>query len=518
MRREASVRDVMRQVDFYYMTRPQLERMPGVTQRDIVSMMKQYRIDLEKVRGFDARLLHPLPVNSAIAEIDYPVYFTPAQAFFAQAEFGVFLRKALLHEMLGHEGYRRYGGRLAEELATGNNRLARGIRGVKQSGMFIDKIHDGTVIDHLAQGTLRAVSDALDLENRGYSCTTATITEKPNPFIKTNMPELPERDLKRIALLSPEPTIDYVQDGRIARKFVYLLCANGNCITRTVNEDVPPRFYRDAGTIRCRYCRRPYTVAHRKVSPEEMKGYLDSLPSRIEPVAYPDQTMIDPHVHLRDWNQAAKETLRHGFSVAWRAGLDGLFEMPNTDPPLTTRETILRRIDDADAALRGLGVGLFHGLYAGLTAVPRQIEEAVRAWRELFPRVVGLKMFAGNSTGNMGIRMREEQALVYRTLAALGFTGVLAVHCEKEELLRPGDGDSARPVSHARARPPAAEVASVDDQVQLAQKAAFRGTLAVCHISTPWALDVLKGGHSKGPGSGRRLSSGLRAHPASRAP
>jgi dihydroorotase len=226
--------------------------------------------------------------------------------------------------------------------------------------------------------------------------------------------------------------------------------------------------------------------------------------------------MIDPHVHLRDWNQAAKETLRHGFSVAWRAGLDGLFEMPNTDPPLTSRETILRRIDDADAALRGLGVGLFHGIYAGLTAVPRQIEEAVRAWRELFPRVVGLKMFAGNSTGNMGIGMREEQALVYRTLAALGFTGVLAVHCEKEELLRPGDWDSSRPVSHARARPPAAEVASVDDQVQLARKAAFRGTLAVCHISTPWALDVLKHGHRKDPtpAAGFHVACGLTPHHA----
>jgi dihydroorotase len=209
--------------------------------------------------------------------------------------------------------------------------------------------------------------------------------------------------------------------------------------------------------------------------------------------------MIDPHVHLRDWSQAAKETLTHGFSVAWRAGLDGVFEMPNTDPPLTTRQAILRRIDDADAALRGLGISLFHGLYAGLTAVPRQIEEAVRAWRELFPRVVGLKMFAGQSTGNMGIIMREEQALVYRTLAALGFTGVLAVHCEKDSLLRPADWDSSRPVSHARARPPAAEVASVDDQVQLAKKASFKGTLAVCHISTPWALDLLRGGHDEKP-------------------
>ncbi len=286
--REKTVRDVMAQVDFYYMTRPQLERMPGVTQKDIVGMMKQYRIDLGKVEGFDTRVLHPLPVNSEIAEIDYRVYFTPAQAFFSQAEFGIFHRKALLHEMLGHEGYRRYSGELPAELAVGNNRLQRKIHGAKQSGMFIDKIHDGTVIDHLGVGALRAVDEALDLETRGYSCTTATISEKPTPFIKTNLRDLTERDLKRIALISPEPTIDSIRDGRMTEKFVYLLCANANCISRTVNEDVPPRFYDDDGVIRCRYCRRPYTIAHRKVSEEESKEFLRSLPKRIEPVAYPD--------------------------------------------------------------------------------------------------------------------------------------------------------------------------------------------------------------------------------------
>jgi dihydroorotase len=206
--------------------------------------------------------------------------------------------------------------------------------------------------------------------------------------------------------------------------------------------------------------------------------------------------MIDPHVHLRDWNQAAKETLRHGLGVAFRAGLDCVFEMPNTDPPLTTREAILRRIDDADAAVNGLGIRIFHGMYAGVTAVPRQIEEAVRAWRELYPRVVGLKMFAGQSTGNMGITGVDAQALVYRTLAALGYTGVLAVHCEKEELMRAEVWDPSQPVSHARARPPAAEVASVDDQTRLASQASFRGTLHVCHISTPWALDLLRNTHA----------------------
>jgi dihydroorotase len=229
--------------------------------------------------------------------------------------------------------------------------------------------------------------------------------------------------------------------------------------------------------------------------------------------------MIDPHVHLRDWNQAHKETLRHGFSVAWRAGLDGVFEMPNTDPPLTSRPTIQRRIRDADSALRGLGIPLFHGLYAGLTADPLQIAEAVQAWREFFPRVVGLKMFAGHSTGNMGIVDREAQAGVYRTLAGLGFTGVLAVHCEKESMLRPEAWDPGRPSSHGRARPPAAEVASVDDQVELAREADFRGTLHVCHISTPWALDVLRGTHApslpeSAPPRPLRVSCGLTPHHA----
>jgi dihydroorotase len=222
--------------------------------------------------------------------------------------------------------------------------------------------------------------------------------------------------------------------------------------------------------------------------------------------------MIDPHVHLRDWNQAAKETLRHGLGVAYRAGLDGVFEMPNTDPPLTSREAILRRIDDADTAVNSLGIGIFHGLYAGITAVPRQIEEAVRAWRELFPRVVGLKMFAGQSTGNMGIGGIDAQALVYRTLAALGYTGVLAVHCEKEAFMRAEVWDPSQPVSHTRARPPAAEVASVDDQTRLAAEASFRGTLHVCHISTPWALDLLRNAHA-GPHRGSPRISPHRGSP-----
>jgi dihydroorotase len=225
--------------------------------------------------------------------------------------------------------------------------------------------------------------------------------------------------------------------------------------------------------------------------------------------------VIDPHVHLRDWAQASKETVRHGLESAWRAGLDAVFEMPNTDPALTGRETILRRIELADRAVRDLGEPIFHGLFAGLTPDPRQREGAVRAWRDLFPRVVGLKMFAGHSTGNMGIVEETGQRAVYRHLAELGFTGVLAVHCEKEGLMARGadggpDWDPARPASHAAARPPEAETASVRDQLGFAAEAGFPGRLHVCHASVPETVGLVRTARE----AGRRVSCAVTPHHA----
>ena len=55
--------------------------------------------------------------------------------------------------------------------------------------------------------------------------------------------------------------------------------------------------------------------------------------------------LIDPHVHLRDGSQFKKETIRHGLDVAYCAGLDAVFEMPNTDPALISAEKIEERME-----------------------------------------------------------------------------------------------------------------------------------------------------------------------------
>ena len=67
--------------------------------------------------------------------------------------------------------------------------------------------------------------------------------------------------------------------------------------------------------------------------------------------------MIDPHVHLRDWEQSSKETILHGMTVASRLGFTHLFDMPNTSPACTDRDTILARLADGGEAAEGAADG-----------------------------------------------------------------------------------------------------------------------------------------------------------------
>lgn len=201
--------------------------------------------------------------------------------------------------------------------------------------------------------------------------------------------------------------------------------------------------------------------------------------------------MIDPHVHLRDWGQHQKETVKHGLEVAYKAGLDAVFEMPNTKPVLTSKEIIEKRIELADKAIKELGINIFHGIYAGITNNPEQVEEMIKMHEKLFPRVIGLKMFTGHSTGSMGIIKENDQKTVYKTLARLNYKGVLALHCEKESELKDVFNPAA-PFTHTQARPPKAEIKSIKDQIKFAQEASYKGVMHICHISVPEALEEIE--------------------------
>ncbi|MEK6859771.1 MAG: dihydroorotase family protein [Nanoarchaeota archaeon] len=203
--------------------------------------------------------------------------------------------------------------------------------------------------------------------------------------------------------------------------------------------------------------------------------------------------MIDCHVHLRDWNWKHKETIEHGLHVAEAAGLSGVFDMPNTEPVITSRELVERRLKDA----RKVDSPVFYGLYVGLTSDPEQIKEAVECVREYFPRreesvsVVGLKMFAGKSVGDLSVVHDEEQMQVYWTLAELNYRGVLAVHCEDESQMHPELWDPENPISHCKARPKTAEIRSITKQILFANEADYQGHLHILHVTTHQSVNVV---------------------------
>ncbi|MEK7447780.1 MAG: amidohydrolase family protein [Patescibacteria group bacterium] len=193
---------------------------------------------------------------------------------------------------------------------------------------------------------------------------------------------------------------------------------------------------------------------------------------------------IDPHVHLRDEEQNYKETIVHGLDTAKKMGVDIVFDMPNTQKPILTEEDVVRRLKLVPDAEKGR-----YFLYIGATADAEQLKNAAKLVEEV-KEVIGIKMFAGKSTGTLEIIDEDEQKGVYSVLAKCGYTGVLAVHCEKEAHIT-DTFDPKNPITHATSRPNSAEHESIKDQIRFAQESGFQGTLHICHTSTKESVELV---------------------------
>lgn len=218
--------------------------------------------------------------------------------------------------------------------------------------------------------------------------------------------------------------------------------------------------------------------------------------------------MIDPHVHLRDWKQSDKETIAHGLRVARKAGIERVFDMPNTNPPLTDKEVVLDRLALGTAEARKLGMG-YH-VYLGLTDDEKQVESMVNLYGQLFPLTIGLKMFLSHSTGNMGLVTEASQRKVVRKLSDLDFTGVLAVHAECEEMNNPALFDPSDFSTHSLARPRESEIAMVGRIIGICKEEGFKGHLHIAHISVKESVEAVLEARN----NGLSISSGATAHHA----
>jgi len=187
--------------------------------------------------------------------------------------------------------------------------------------------------------------------------------------------------------------------------------------------------------------------------------------------------IIDTHVHFREPGNLEKEDMETGSRAAVLGGVTAVFEMPNTNPPTTTRLAVEDKLKRAAARMF-----CDHAFYVG--ASPENI--GVLGELEALPGVAGVKAFLGSSTGSL---LLDKEDMI---LAALrGGRRRLAVHSEDEARLRaraklamPGD-----PRTHPVWRDVETARISTERVLRLARSAGRR--LHVLHVTTAEELPLI---------------------------
>ncbi len=180
--------------------------------------------------------------------------------------------------------------------------------------------------------------------------------------------------------------------------------------------------------------------------------------------------VIDTQVHFREPGLTHKEDLESGSRSAVMGGVTGVFEMPNTNPLTTSRETFFEKIR--------LGTNRMHcdfAFYIGGT----HDNVGELAELERLPGCAGVKVFMGSSTGSLLVPDDGGVEAILRAISRRA-----AFHSEDEYRLEerkglrvPGD-----PSSHPVWRDPEAALRSTRRLVALARKTGKR--IHVLHIST----------------------------------
>lgn len=207
------------------------------------------------------------------------------------------------------------------------------------------------------------------------------------------------------------------------------------------------------------------------------------------PVMHADNFMLTPgfadvHVHLREPGFSYKESIGSGTRAAAHGGYTAVCAMPNVSPPpdspegLAAQLAIIRR----DAAVRVYPYGC-------LTRGQRGDGEPA-ALEALAPLVVGF------SDDGRGVQSESLMRGLMERVARLG--GIIAAHCEQNDLLRGGyihDGAYARAHGH-RGISFQSEWTQVERDLRLARETGCR--YHVCHVSTKESAALIRRAKAEG--------------------
>jgi aspartate carbamoyltransferase regulatory subunit len=148
--------------------------------------------------------------------------------------------------------------------------LLQGGSSVSETELYVSKIKEGTVIDHITGGHALDVVKILGITGREKRTVTIAMNVPSKrlgtkDIVKVEGRELNPRELDKIALLASHATINIIRNYKVAGKKEVKLpkviddiikCANPACISNS-SEPVRGKFYVDCQeplALKCHYC------------------------------------------------------------------------------------------------------------------------------------------------------------------------------------------------------------------------------------------------------------------------
>lgn len=169
--------------------------------------------------------------------------------------------------------------------------------------------------------------------------------------------------------------------------------------------------------------------------------------------------VIDDHVHFRDPGLTHKANMRSESKAAIAGGVTSIMDMPNTKPKTTTIEAWNDKMQLASEKCLAN-----YSCYFGASSDNYELLD------KLDPkRFCGVKLFMGDSTGNMGV---SENYIFEKFFCSTD--KIIAVHAEDQEIIRAN----------------LSAFSGIDD-IPLAKHPEIRNELA-CHTATSQAIKMAK--------------------------
>ena len=190
--------------------------------------------------------------------------------------------------------------------------------------------------------------------------------------------------------------------------------------------------------------------------------------------------LIDSQVHFREPGLEYKEDIQHGTLGALKGGITAVFEMPNTNPATMTKEALDHKINLAQKGSY-CDFAFYLGAGKGNASQLNEIENTSFC--------CGVKVFLGNSTGNLAVDDEETLNIILKNRNRM-----TSIHSEDEQrLVQRQHFRNQKPTgahNHPIWRDPESALISTKRIVGLARK--YSKPLHILHVSTKEEMEFLK--------------------------